>query len=104
MKALPSREARTRVLAKHDSGRPMTGPEETGLHCLGCRNVANVNSGDIFGHLHLVDEDLAEGTVGFGQLLLDDARTHGAEIHPRGGGSCPVFPSPRHGPCGGLAA
>jgi hypothetical protein len=43
-----------RVLAKHDSGRPMTGPEETVFHCLGFWYVANVNSGDIFGYLHLV--------------------------------------------------
>jgi hypothetical protein len=125
-----------RVLAKHDSGRPMTGPEETVFHCLGFWHVANVNSADIFGYLNLVighekhfeaigakgtlkakekllplyremmakptekeqmafwhetrerrleDEELAEGTVGFGQLLLDYALKHDSLIHPNPG-------------------
>lgn len=125
-------EYHDRVLAKHDSGEPMTEAEETVFHCLGFWLVAECNSGDIFGNLNMVighekhfesigakgtlaakekllplyremmakltekeqmdfwhetrerraaDEDLAEGTVGFGQLLLDYARAHDAEIH-----------------------
>ena len=126
-------EYHDRVLAKHDSGKPMTEAEETVFHCLGFWLVANVNSGDIFGYLNMVighekkfeaigakgtleakkkllplyremqakptdderwafwretrerrkdDEDLAEGTVGFGQLLLDYAKKHDPEIDP----------------------
>jgi hypothetical protein len=120
-----------RVLAKYDSGQPLSEAEETVFHCLGYWYVAPVNSGDIFGYLNLVighekrfeaigakgtlaakdkllplyqemmekpsekeqrdfwkqtrehraeDEDLAEDCVEFGQLLLDYARKHDAEI------------------------
>lgn len=125
-------EYHDRLVAKENSGQPMTEAEETVWHCLGFWLVANVNSGDIFGYLNMVighekqfeaigakgtleakekllplyremmakpteqeqmdfwhatrerrkeDEDLAEGTVGFGQLLLDYAREHDSEIH-----------------------
>lgn len=120
-----------RVLAKYDSGQPLSEAEETVFHCLGYWYIAPVNSGDIFGNLHQVighenhfeaigangtlaakdkllplyhemmekpsekeqrdfsqqtlerraeDEDLAEDCVEFGQLLLDYARKHDAEI------------------------